>query len=75
MITLVASQVDNLVIAQVRGLATVPSYSIPSKVFTILAALGMMIYQPMWAANGEALARGELQWVRRNTRRVLPRLY
>jgi O-antigen/teichoic acid export membrane protein len=70
MITLVAAQVDNLVIAQVQGLASVPTYSIPSKVFTILATVGMMIYQPMWAANGEALARGELQWVRRNTRRV-----
>lgn len=69
-IRLVAAQVDNLIVAQVQGLASVPSYSIPSRVFEIFLAVGGMIYQPMWAANGEALARGEVGWVRRNTARI-----
>ncbi len=68
--TLLATQADNLVVAQAQGLASVPSYSIPSRMFGILGSVGMMIYQPMWAANGEAMARGELGWVRRNTWRV-----
>ena len=69
-IRLAAAQVDNLIVAQVQGLASVPAYSIPSRVFEILLAVGGMIYQPMWAANGEALARGEVGWVRRNTARI-----
>lgn len=69
-IRLVAAQADNLIVAQVQGLASVPSYSIPSRVFEMLGVVGMMMYQPMWAANGEALARGEIGWVRRNTARI-----
>jgi O-antigen/teichoic acid export membrane protein len=69
-IRLAALQVDNLIVARVQGLTSVPSYSIPSRVFTILLTVGAMIYQPMWAANGEALARGEVHWVRRNTLRI-----
>lgn len=69
-LSLFITQADNLVVAQARGLESVPSYSIPSRLFAILGSVGMMIYQPMWAANGEALARGEHDWVRRNTWRV-----
>ena len=69
-IRVVALQVDNLIVAQEQGLGSVASYSIPARVFEMISVVGGMIFQPMWAANGEALARGEVMWVRRTTARI-----
>lgn len=62
---------DNVVVAQVVGLSKVPLYSIPSSLSMYLATVASMLYAPFWAANGEALARGDTAWVRRNTLRII----
>jgi O-antigen/teichoic acid export membrane protein len=62
---------DNLVLAHVVGLDTVPLYSIPASMAAYLGAVASMLYAPFWAANGEALARGDIAWVQRNTTRIL----
>lgn len=62
---------DNVVVANVLGLHTVPLLSVPSRLASILAMVASMIYMPLWTANGEAFARGDIDWVRRNTNRVL----
>ncbi len=62
---------DNVVVAHVVGLKTVPLYSIPASLAVYLAAVASMLHTPFWAANGEALARGDISWVRRNTTRIV----
>jgi len=62
---------DNVIIAHTCDLKSVTVYSVPARVCLILSAVVNMICTPMWAANGEALARGDLDWVRKNTARLL----
>lgn len=63
--------VDNVIVAHVCGLEEVSMFSIVSRVASLLTMTLGMICMPMWAANGEALARGDFAWVRRMTRRVV----
>ena len=62
---------DNLVVASQLGLHAVALLSVPAKVTAILGTVASMVYMPLWAANGEAMARGDVDWVRRNTYRVI----
>jgi O-antigen/teichoic acid export membrane protein len=62
---------DNVVVAHVVGLKTVPLYAVPASLAGYLGAVASMLYTPFWAANGEALARGDIAWVRHNTTRIL----
>jgi O-antigen/teichoic acid export membrane protein len=39
-------------------------------VFNLLGLLVTLVNLPLWPANGDALARGDLGWVRRTTRRM-----
>jgi len=62
---------DNLVIAQVLGLDQVALYSVPARLAVYLGTVASMLYLPFWSANGEALARGDVDWVRQNTLRII----
>jgi O-antigen/teichoic acid export membrane protein len=56
---------DNLVIAQVLGPATVAAFAIPQKLFSSVDMVVNLGIAPLWPAYGEALARGDLAWVRK----------
>jgi O-antigen/teichoic acid export membrane protein len=62
---------DNLVVAHEVGLSAVPLYAVPASLAGYLGAVAGMLYAPFWAANGEALARGDIAWVRHNTARLV----
>ena len=62
---------DNLIIAHVLSLKAVTIYSVPWRIGLILGSVVNMICLPMWAANGEALGRGDVVWVRQNTTRLM----
>jgi O-antigen/teichoic acid export membrane protein len=62
---------DNVVVAHVVGLSTVPLYAVPASLASYLAAVASMLYTPFWTANGEALARGDVNWVRHNMARIV----
>jgi len=65
-----AGNLDNLIIARLLGSEAVATFSVP---FRIMAALGLVINLvnlPLWPANANALAQGEVAWVRRTTRRM-----
>lgn len=62
---------DNVVVAQVFGASAVPQLSVPSSLASPLYFLPQIAFMPMWGAYGEALARGELDWVKLNVRRLL----
>jgi len=56
---------DNIVIAQVLGAAAVASYAVPQKLFSFVSMVVSMGIGPLWPAYGEALAHGDVAWVRR----------
>jgi O-antigen/teichoic acid export membrane protein len=69
-VTSVALNADNLIIARTLGLTAVTEYSVPSKVFTGLGLMVTLINLPLWPANGDALTRGDYNWVRKTTSRM-----
>jgi O-antigen/teichoic acid export membrane protein len=56
---------DNIVIDQVLGAAAVAAYAVPQKLFSAVTLLVSMGITPLWPAYGEALARGDVAWVRK----------
>ena len=56
---------DNIVIAQVLGVAAVAAYAVPQKLFSFVSMVVSVAITPLWPAYGEALARGDVVWVRR----------
>lgn len=70
-VSAVAYSSDNLVIAQRLGASAVTEYAIPEKLFSLIAMAIAIMLAPLWPAYGEALARGDVQWVRNAFRRSL----
>jgi O-antigen/teichoic acid export membrane protein len=64
-------QTDNLIIAQVLGAAKVTEYAVPLKLFAIAPSIVSMLIAPLWPAYSEALARGDVQWVRETLSRSM----
>lgn len=63
----VALNADNVIIAQVRGAADVVDYSIVARMFMIAGLVISLANLPLWPANAEALAKGDRGWVERTT--------
>ena len=62
---------DNFIIARSLGAANVPEYSIPQRMFSLIAMVSSMLVAPLWPAYGEAISRGHIGWVRRTLRRSM----
>lgn len=69
-LTSVALNADNVIIAANAGPHAVTQYAVPAKIGSLLGLVITTIFLPLWAANGEALARGDREWVKTNTRRM-----
>lgn len=65
--TIGLSHLDNFIVANIDGLSTAGNYSICLKVASILNIVVTMFGAPLWGVYGEAYARGELNYIRRNT--------
>ncbi|MEU5944850.1 oligosaccharide flippase family protein [Micromonospora sp. NPDC047465] len=65
-----ATNADTLVIAHALGLSAVAGFVIPAKLLAQLGQLVVLVNVPLWPANGDALAQGQLSWVRHTTRRM-----
>lgn len=65
----VGYQSDNLVIANMLGLEDVTLYSVTFKLFLFVPMLLSFITQPLWPAYGEAIARGDVPWIRKTLKR------
>ena len=59
-----ASAPDNVIIAQTLGPTSVAQYAVVAKLFSVSVLLSDVALAPLWPAYGEAMARGDLQWVR-----------
>lgn len=65
LVAAVAFSADNFIIARTLGAASVPDYSIPQRMFSLISLVVTMLVTPLWPAYGEAISRGDIPWVRR----------
>jgi O-antigen/teichoic acid export membrane protein len=66
--SIAGTSTDYLVISNKLGAAAVTDYSIVAKL-SIATMLTAFIFQPLWPAFGEAIQRGDLDWVRKAVRK------
>ncbi|MDQ6671599.1 MAG: oligosaccharide flippase family protein [Chloroflexota bacterium] len=56
---------DNLVVARIFGPGAAAQYSVHAQLFGLAPVIAAMALSPFWPAYGEALARGDVDWVRK----------
>lgn len=69
-VTTIGLSIDTFIVAHIGSLSEATPYSILTKIATLISLIASMISTPLWSANGEAIARGEIVWVKRNTKKV-----
>ena len=69
-LTSILLNLDSIVIAWKVGPEAVTQFAVPAKLGSLLMLVVTTLFLPLWAANGEAMARGDHDWVRKNTRRM-----
>jgi O-antigen/teichoic acid export membrane protein len=62
---------DNLILTQFLGPEAVTQYAIPYQMFSLSLVIFNIIIAPLWPAYGEAIARGDISWVRKTLTRSL----
>jgi O-antigen/teichoic acid export membrane protein len=62
---------DNIIIIRILGPEAVPAYSVPQRMFVVVSMLLSFVLAPLWPAYGEAIASGDIGWVRRTLHRSL----
>jgi O-antigen/teichoic acid export membrane protein len=55
---------DNLIITQILGPEAVTQFAVPMRMFLFTLSVAGMFLSPLWPAYGEAIARGDVKWVR-----------
>ena len=61
---------DTFIVARTCSLEDAASYSIVYRLTAIGSGIVGVISAPLWGANGEAIARGDVGWVKQNTKRM-----
>lgn len=67
----VALNVDNFIAAHTLDAKPLADFSATLRLFLVLGGVVTVTMLPLWPANAEALARGDVAWVRRTTRRMV----
>lgn len=71
LVVAISFSADNFIIARTLGAVSVPAYSIPQKMFSLISMMVATLVAPLWPAYGEAISRGEMPWVQRTLGRSL----
>ncbi len=69
-LTAVALNMDFSIIFYTIGPESVTEFSAPAKLASLIGLIVTTINIPLWAANAEAIAKGDLVWVKRTVRRM-----
>lgn len=69
-LTTIGLALDNFIVARAISLSEAATYSILFKVTHMIGGITTMLCAPMWAANGEAFARGEIDWIKQSTKKM-----
>lgn len=67
----IAYTLDSIVVAAVLGAAEAAVFAIAARLFSLVYGTLSLAGQQMWPAMSEALARGDVEWVRRRFRHSL----
>lgn len=68
--TTIGLSMDTFIVAKTCTLSDAASFSILYKISLVISGVLAVFAQPLWGANGEAFARGDVDWVKRNTKRM-----
>lgn len=63
--------IDPLIVNQVVGSAAVAALAIVQKPFDLLSVFLLLLLQPLWPAYREAVATGDIPWIKSTFRRTL----
>lgn len=66
---------DNLIIAQFLGPEAVTRYAIPYQMFNFGVVIFNVFFGALWPAYGEAIARGDMIWVKKTLSRSLKMVF
>ena len=61
---------DTFIVARTCSLEDAAPYAILHRLTTVVAGVVGVLSTPLWGANGEAISRGDITWIRNNTRRM-----
>jgi O-antigen/teichoic acid export membrane protein len=64
-------QANPIIVAQVLDAKAVAAFAVPDRLFGVIGAVLAIVLSPLWPAYGDAVARGDFQWVKRTFRRSL----
>jgi O-antigen/teichoic acid export membrane protein len=64
-------EVDNLVVAHIRGPVSVTTFATTSRIYAAIIALSGVFFTPLWAAFSEAAAEHDIAWIRNAYRRAI----
>ena len=67
-LSLLVFQTDNLAVAHYLGAAQLPQYSLTYTLFSYTSLPQSILFSYLWAAYNEAIARHDIEWVRRTFR-------
>ena len=70
LLSAVALNVDTLIVAHTSGLDEAAVFAVAVRALTALGLLVTLVNLPLWPANAEAMANGDLAWIERTTRRM-----
>ena len=56
---------DSIIIAHKLSAGAVPMYAVPAKLYDAVSMVMSIFLAPLWPAYGEAIARGDLRWVKK----------
>ena len=71
LVVAISYSADNFIIARILGVADVTVFSIPQRMFAVIATIVTMLMMPLWPAYAEAISRGDMHWVRHTLSRTL----
>ncbi|MBO2523016.1 MAG: hypothetical protein CW336_04040 [Bacteroidetes bacterium] len=68
--TTLSLSIDNWIVARIGTLEDVTPFSLMLRISAIINVVSLMFSAPLWSANGEALERGEFDWVEKQTTKI-----
>ena len=66
-LTVIGLSMDTFIVAKTASLEDAAWYSILFRVGAIISGITTIVCLPLWGANGEAFARGDFYWIKKNS--------
>lgn len=70
-LTSIALNIDNVLISFKLGSEAVTDFVVPAKIASLLSVIVTTLFLPLWAANGEAIAKKDYDWVLKTAKKMV----